>query len=673
MSRTESSHAPPTGAVVHQLVVKPVFDALEPREKRYAHHMARAAWHGSRIIMSGDWDSLVTQCGILPEELEAFLEYAGTFLCNLGNFYGEGDQKFVPDLSIEALRKISSISPKAKDGLDKIVGPLFAVPPFSLGYPSKNAQSAYYPGTEPISQLEVAKVSEAMGRHSIGPENTRIRKLVEDGKPVYQLLQASAETAASNDTPQELADGISLIKGDHTEELSKVCLALEKAKEYASNRRQVQFLTKYVECFRTGSLETFQESQKVWVSDVSARVEHLIGFIEPYRDPAGIRSEWEAMIGIADSDEVSRLKRLVESSTAFIRHLPWAVEGVNDGKGPFEKSLFEAPDFTSVHALAVCGSIVFEAANLPNYEYIRETCGFKNIVLANRLSANNNPKLPCYWVLPSELKRFKSSTHIVRYITTAIHELLGHGTSKLLGEIAPGVYNFDKQNPPISPITGEPVTSHYRLGQTWGSVFGKLAGTVEECRAILVSEYLMDDKKLLEIFGYTDDSEITADDLLYTTYLNIGVDGLQALEHYNFQSQAWGQVHHQAHFSILKHLLQDGGGVIRIAHDPAESSLTVHIDRSKFISHGKPALGHYLCRLHIWRCTADAASCKAFYEPLCAVEGEYEQWRQIVCSKPKPRWKFVQPNTSITGDEVEMKVYEESNRGIIQSWVERGI
>jgi len=85
------------------------------------------------------------------------------------------------------------------------------------------------------------------------------------------------------------------------------------------------------------------------VTDVSARVEHLIGFIEPYRDPAGIRSEWEAMIGIADPDEALRLKRLVESSTTIIRQLPWAVEDVNDGKGPFEKSLFEAPDFTSVH------------------------------------------------------------------------------------------------------------------------------------------------------------------------------------------------------------------------------------------------------------------------------------------------------------------------------------
>lgn len=36
---------------------------------------------------SGDWNTLVTECNILLEELEAFLEYAGMFLCNLGNLY----------------------------------------------------------------------------------------------------------------------------------------------------------------------------------------------------------------------------------------------------------------------------------------------------------------------------------------------------------------------------------------------------------------------------------------------------------------------------------------------------------------------------------------------------------------------------------------------------------
>lgn len=238
-----------------------------------------------------------------------------------------------------------------------------------------------------MSQEEITKVSEAMNKYSIGPENTRIRKLFEDGKVVYQLLQASAETGLPTNNLHELADGIFLVRGDHSEELSKVCVALTKAKEYAGNSKQTQFLAHYIECFRTGSLEAYQESQKAWVTDVSARVENLIGFIEPYRDPAGIRSEWEAMIGIADPNETSRLKQFVEISTVIIRKLPWAVEGVNDGKGPFEKSLFEAPDFTSVHgelalsfhskygdmlillALAVCGSIVFEAANLPNVSF----------------------------------------------------------------------------------------------------------------------------------------------------------------------------------------------------------------------------------------------------------------------------------------------------------------
>ncbi|KAJ5970140.1 uncharacterized protein N7479_000058 [Penicillium vulpinum] len=138
------------------------------------------------------------------------------------------------------------------------------------------------------------------------------------------------------------------------------------------------------------------------------------------------------------------------------------------------------------------------------------------------------------WVHRSELKHFRKTTHIVRFLTTTIHELVGHRTGILLSEIAPGIYNFDQQNPPISPLNRKAVTSHYLPGQAWTSIFGNLAGTVEECRAILVSEYVMDNTDLLYIFGYTNASEITADDLLYTTYLNIGVDGLQALEYYNF-------------------------------------------------------------------------------------------------------------------------------------------
>jgi hypothetical protein len=139
-------------------------------------------------------------------------------------------------------------------------------------------------------------------------------------------------------------------------------------------------------------------------------------------------------------------------------------------------------------ALAVCGNIVFEAANLSNvclnsiqpgrraltlvwYDHIHETHGCKNIVLANRISMNNNPDLPCDWITPSELKAFKRITHIVRFITTAIHELLGYVSGKLLSKTSPGAFNFDAQNPPTNPLTGKPVTSYYIPNQTWTSVF----------------------------------------------------------------------------------------------------------------------------------------------------------------------------------------------------------
>jgi dipeptidyl-peptidase-3 len=62
---------------------------------------------------------------------------------------------------------------------------------------------------------------------------------------------------------------------------------------------------------------------------------------------------------------------------------------------------------------------------------------------------------------------------------TSLTGRIGHGCGKLLQETSPGVFNFDVANPPISPLTGKPITTWYKPGQTWGSVFGGLAGAYE--------------------------------------------------------------------------------------------------------------------------------------------------------------------------------------------------
>lgn len=95
-------------------------------------------------------------------------------------------------------------------------------------------------------------------------------------------------------------------------------------------------------------------------------------------------------------------------------------------------------------------------------------------------------------------------------VEIACHELLGHGSGRLLVEESPGKYNFSIEDPPINPLTSKPVTSWYRPGQTWSSVFGANSNAIEECRADGVALLLLTDKQVLEIFGFSDSSEYLA-------------------------------------------------------------------------------------------------------------------------------------------------------------------
>jgi dipeptidyl-peptidase III len=108
-----------------------------------------------------------------------------------------------------------------------------------------------------------------------------------------------------------------------------------------------------------------------------------------------------------------------------------------------------------------------------------------------------------------EYQRHKSHA---TYLWIVFHELLGHGTGRMMVQESVNKYNFDMSNPPIDPLTGKPITSWYLPGQTWTGQFADLATTVDECRAELVGAYLMDDKDILALFGYDDSSAVRPDD-----------------------------------------------------------------------------------------------------------------------------------------------------------------
>jgi dipeptidyl-peptidase III len=158
--------------------------------------------------------------------------------------HGRGDQKFVPNLPSRVLGRLASASATAISLCKNVLEPMLSEPSHSLGFPSMNTQSVYYPGTPQLPKDEIAMISQYLEKHHIQWENTRIRKNFRDGKPVYNVLQASVDVDSMvNKSPIGQPNHyVRLIRGDHSAELSQVCQELTRALDYTANYGRRYFL-----------------------------------------------------------------------------------------------------------------------------------------------------------------------------------------------------------------------------------------------------------------------------------------------------------------------------------------------------------------------------------------------------------------------------------------------
>ena len=617
--------------------------------------------------------------------MKSFLNYAIQFLGNAGNYKGFGDSKFIPRCPPETIDALAATVPKAKEYLTKsgvststFYGTIDNPAQMHLGFPDKGHLSNYYPDSPGITQEEIDSVSDFIAGKKLLPENTRLQKTPEGN---FKLLIASGlaklppeGSDAGSETIYDLGGKLSgkkleLVFGDHIEELAKVALHMKKAGLNAANETQKKMMDEYGKHFGSGSMNAHLESQKLWVTDIGPMVETNIGFIESYRDPANVRAEWEGLVATVNKERTKAFQKLVDAAPAMIPKLPWGSE--------FEKDIFSAPDFTSLEVLTFASSGMPVGINIPNYDNIRQEIGFKNVSLGNVLSAKA-PNEPIPFIRPEDLEIYQANRDAAFEIQVGIHELLGHGTGKLLMETSPGTYNFNHAEPPISPITGKPVTTYYKSGQTWNSVFGSFSASYEECRAECVAMALSCDFEILKIFGVGDgsvDMNRKSGDVLYASYLSMARAGIAAVEYWDPKSRKWGQAHMQARFSILKTFLEAGDGFCQLDYSKDDlSDLTVKLDRSKILNVGRKAVEAYLQKLHVFKCTADYEAGKELYEGMTDVDGWWaEKARPEVLRRKMPRKVYVQANTFEEGGKVRLKEYEASVEGMIQSWAERGV
>ena len=399
--------------------------------------------------------ALKKQTNVDEKDITHFLNYAAQFLGNGGNFKSFGDTKFIPRISKQQLKNLCTASPKATKLFDQAQHGIYdakSSASLSLGYPDQGHVTAYYPDSPNISKKDITLVSDFFESKKLLPENTRMRKTSAGD---FEILIASSETDPSQsarDLPQSKYDldgelkgkTATLVYGDYSPEMGKIAAALAEAKPYAANPTQAQMLDQYVTSFTTGSCNAWKDSQASWIKDKQPTVETDIGFIETYRDPHGIRGEWEGFVSMVNKERTRAFQKLVQSAPEQIPKLPWSKD--------FEKDKFLAPDFTSLEVLTFAGSGIPAGINIPNYDDIRQNIGFKNVSLGNVLSAKA-PSEVVPFIHADDIETYKKYRDPAFEVQVGLHELLGHGCGKLLQETSPGNFNFDKSNPPTNPLT----------------------------------------------------------------------------------------------------------------------------------------------------------------------------------------------------------------------------
>jgi len=684
------------GGEFSALDCKQAWDGLSEKEKLYAHYLCAASWASVPVCQhqasreSATLFLITLRCFRGPrtvaeiiaaiaaavgseEVAQRFVEYSAAIFANMGNYLGFGDSKFVPRLSraqyMACVRAAVASQPNAADTEKLAEGVLDAVfllnPPNlrRMGFDDTGVTSYY---TADVSKSEAEAVQAVLDRHHCNAVNTRCAKT---GEKSFRVVAASAEPAGEVARYEEDGIVVEVSRGDFPKYMTRCAEYLDKAAECAPREVETKMMHEYSAHFRSGDVGMHKESQSTWVTDKNPTVEFNIGFIETYRDPLGVRAEWEGWVAIVNKELSRSYANLVELAPKVLSLLPW---------GPaFEKPTFIKPDFTAIDVLAYATSGLPLGINLPNYDDVREAAGFKNVSLMNVLYAGGpTGQVP---FLSEEDGEFYKSTYAKSFeINIGLHELLGHGSGRVLVE---GSFDPEKV---ISPLTGKPITSWYKKGQTYDSIFKSLGSSMEECRAESVSLVLVNNPDVLRCFDFNpDDLKDGVHDMTFACYMRMFYSGFRGLETYNPSTNQWLQAHARARWGILSAAIKAAKEVsARTGRKPAvqivltedKKDVRLEIDRSQVNDVILPAVTDLLLHLQIYRATADFENGKRMWEELTTVDMTdpvIAKAYELVVKSHKPRRQFVQPYTQLDGDSVRLITFPASAQGMIESYETR--
>jgi dipeptidyl-peptidase-3 len=269
--------------------------------------------------------------------------------------------------------------------------------------------------------------------------------------------------------PDGLVEEVYRIGGRYTAHIERIVDHLRSAVPLADPPMQ-RALEALIRFYESGEEADRVAYDIAWVQDTESPIDTVNGFVEVYLDARGVKGAWEGIVSYVNAQKTHGLRQLAESAAWFEARMPidprWRREDVVGVTARAIDVIVETGEAGPMTAIGI---------NLPNDQAIRERYGSKSVSLVNIIEAYDKSQMPSFrrefcWS-DEEVARAEHWGALAGEVTTAIHEVIGHGSGRVADH-----------------LEGQPQLA---LKEQYSAI--------EEARADLVALYFIPDPKIAEV------------------------------------------------------------------------------------------------------------------------------------------------------------------------------
>ncbi len=423
----------------------PGFDDLAPAQKELVYYLSEAALCGRDIIFDQNYKHNIKILRTLDAIVRGykgdrqdprwteFMTYAKRVWFSNGIHHHYATDKFRPGFDAEYFASLvkgtegESFPLAAGQSLDDFLaflGPILFDPAVDAKKVSLDASKDLVASSavnfyEGVTQAEV----EAYYKARVDPK---------DATPISFGLNSRLVKKDA-----KIVEEVASIGGLYGPAIAKIVFWLEKAAGVAENETQKKVIETLIAYYRTGDLRTFDEYSVLWVGDLASRIDFINGFIEVYNDPLGQKASWESVVDFTDLAATKRADTISSNAQWFEDRSP-----VDPRFRKKEVKGVSAKVITAAMLGGDCYPSTPIGINLPNANWIRAAHGSKSVTIENITYAYDQSSLASpfgkeFSYSDEILERAKKYGPLAGNIHTDLHEVLGHGSGRLLPGVGP--------------------------------------------------------------------------------------------------------------------------------------------------------------------------------------------------------------------------------------------